>query len=189
MAGMGFAGIDDAFELRVGQDAVVDKARRQMRPVGRACGGATEAIAADCTSLVGCGFAPANADRLQRIAFIERVGQAAALGRRPRRRSRRRARRRSAWRGLTGSGRSGRDGRGLRRRAVAKEARGRRAAACAARRHQADRPSRAGRRHRGLAGRGGKTPRVIGRDAVDHGQPRVDRRAVAGIGLAGDRRA
>ena len=39
MAGMRFAGIDDAFELRVRQDAGGEKARRQMRPVGRAAAG------------------------------------------------------------------------------------------------------------------------------------------------------
>ena len=56
MAGMSFAGIDHALELRVGQDAGRQQPRRQMRPVaGR--GGATAAMAADCTSLVGCGRA------------------------------------------------------------------------------------------------------------------------------------
>ena len=58
MAGMRFAGIDDAFELRVRQEAALDQARRQQGLYdGR--GGATAAIAADCTSLVGCGCAPA----------------------------------------------------------------------------------------------------------------------------------
>ena len=36
MAGMRFAGIDDALELRVRQDAGGEQARRQMRPVGGA---------------------------------------------------------------------------------------------------------------------------------------------------------
>ena len=36
MTGMGLAGIDNAFELRVGQDAARKQPGRQMRPVGRA---------------------------------------------------------------------------------------------------------------------------------------------------------
>jgi hypothetical protein len=51
MIGMRLAGIDDGLELRVGQQLVdID---REVRPIAR-LGGATEAIAADCTSLVGC---------------------------------------------------------------------------------------------------------------------------------------
>jgi hypothetical protein len=45
-----FARVDDGLELGVGQQ-LVDVGRE--RPIAR-LGGATEAIAADCTSLVGC---------------------------------------------------------------------------------------------------------------------------------------
>jgi hypothetical protein len=53
MAGMGLAGIDDAFELGVGQQAVATRLAADAAD-RRGFGGATEAIAADCTSLVGC---------------------------------------------------------------------------------------------------------------------------------------
>ena len=55
MAGMGLAGIDDAFELGIGQQAIGDDVRRQMRPIGR-LGRRDRAMAADCTSCVGCGL-------------------------------------------------------------------------------------------------------------------------------------
>ena len=52
---MRLARINDGFKLRVGQQAVGD----DVQPAGAAdrtgLGGATEAMAADCTSLVGCG--------------------------------------------------------------------------------------------------------------------------------------
>ena len=41
---------------------------------------------------------------------------------------------------------------------------------------------------RGHAGRWRKGARVLGRETIDHRQPGVDRGAVAGIGLAGERR-
>ena len=50
---MGLAGVDHAFELSVGQQALGNDGRRQMRPIA-GFGGATEAMAADCTSRVGC---------------------------------------------------------------------------------------------------------------------------------------
>ena len=57
--GVGFAGIDDGLDLRIGQKAGFDQPFRQQGPVGREAAVSTEAMAADCTSFVGCGFAPA----------------------------------------------------------------------------------------------------------------------------------
>ena len=54
---MGLTRMDDALQLRIGEQAVGDEVGRQVRPVA-GFGGATEAIAADCTSRVGCGFDP-----------------------------------------------------------------------------------------------------------------------------------
>ena len=51
---MGLARINDGLKLRVGQQAVGDDISRKVRPIG-GIGGATDAIAADWTSLVGCG--------------------------------------------------------------------------------------------------------------------------------------
>jgi len=57
MTAMRLARVDDGFELGVGEEPPVI---RFDGTVGRyeGFGGATEAIAADCTSGVGCGFAP-----------------------------------------------------------------------------------------------------------------------------------
>ena len=82
MPAMGFAGSDDAFELGLGQDALADKALRQMRPVGglrrrdRSHGGRLHQGGR-------VRLRAGNADRLQAVAFIDRVGQAVAGGRRP----------------------------------------------------------------------------------------------------------
>ena len=83
MAGMRFAGIDDAFELRVRQEAALDKARRQERLVRRARrrnGGHRGRLHEPGRMRLR----PGDAQGLQRIAFVERGGQASALGRRPR---------------------------------------------------------------------------------------------------------
>ena len=91
MAGMGLAGIDDALELGVGQQAVGDDIGRQMRPVaglGRRDRGHRGRLHEPGRMRLRSG----NTDRLKRVAFIERVGDAAALGRRPVDRSRRRVR-------------------------------------------------------------------------------------------------
>jgi hypothetical protein len=54
---MGLAGIDHGLELGVGQQAIAQTSRAVSG--GRlGLGGATEAMAADCTSLVGCACAP-----------------------------------------------------------------------------------------------------------------------------------
>ena len=82
MAGMGFAGIDGAFELRVRQDAGGEKAWRQMRPVGggRRCDRGHRGRLNELRRMrLGAG----DMDRLQRIAFIEACRQADAFGRLP----------------------------------------------------------------------------------------------------------
>ena len=55
-------------------------------------------------------------------------------------------------------------------------------------RHQARHPIEQVGSIRGHAGRGRKGARVLGRDPIDHREPRFDRGAMAGIGLAGERR-
>ena len=79
---MRLAGIDDAFELRVGQQPIGDDAGRQMRPIAR--------LRRRDRSHRGRLHQPGrmrlrarNADRLQGVAFVERLADAAALGRRP----------------------------------------------------------------------------------------------------------
>ena len=79
---MGLAGIDDGFELGVGQQAVGDDVRRQMRPIGglrrrdRRHRGRLHELG---RMRLGAG----NTDRLQAVFFIERIGDAAAFRRRP----------------------------------------------------------------------------------------------------------
>ena len=46
-------------------------------------GGATEAMAADCTSRVGCGLRSGNTDRLKYVSFIKRFCDAPACFWRP----------------------------------------------------------------------------------------------------------
>ena len=57
MRGMRLARVDDGLELGVRKEAVTKNGCGQLGKVA-GFGGATEAIAADCTSLVGCGAAP-----------------------------------------------------------------------------------------------------------------------------------
>ena len=79
---MGFAGIDHAFELRVGEQPVGQHGRRQMRPVagfGRRDRGHRRRLHEARRMRLRSG----NADRLQDIALIERLGDAGALCRRP----------------------------------------------------------------------------------------------------------
>ena len=187
MPAMGFAGIDDAFELGLGQDALADEALRQMRPVGglrrrdRGHGGRLHQGGR-------VRLRAGNADRLQAVAFIDRVGQAAAGGRRPLagfvgkrfRRLRGRCRdgpRRPGRNSRTGLRPQGR-GQGLKRRGDGLRAR-----------RQAGLQGREqGGKIRRLCGRGRKMIGAIGRNPVDHGQARVDRRAVPGVEPAVDRR-
>ena len=75
---MGFAGLDDAFQLGVGQQALGDHLGRQMRPVAglgrrhRRHGGRLHEPGR-------MRHRARNADRLQRIALIQRLGDAAGL--------------------------------------------------------------------------------------------------------------
>ena len=146
-------------------------------------------MAADWTSLVGCGRASGNMDRLQRIAFVEAGGEACLAGAplaglvgefdevRHRRRAfdeaelrrlrpRRRPRRARKHGGGEGRGRTSTGG----------------AAAPAA--DPVEQFGGIG----GHAGRRRKGARILGRNAVDDREPGLHGRTVAGIGLAGDRR-
>ena len=79
---MGFASVDDALELRVREDAIRYDIGRQMRPIGwlwrrdrRHCSRLHEPC--------GMGLRAGNADRLQCVRFVERVGDLAGIGGRP----------------------------------------------------------------------------------------------------------
>lgn len=58
MRAVRLAGVDHGLELRVGQQAIAQNGRWRLQGGSWVSGGATEAMAADCTSLVGCGSAP-----------------------------------------------------------------------------------------------------------------------------------
>ena len=79
---MGLAGIDHAFELSVGQQAVGNDGRRQMRPIAgfrrrdRGHGGRLHQPRRMRRR-------SGNTDRLKSVSFIERLGDASALRRRP----------------------------------------------------------------------------------------------------------
>ena len=193
MTGMRLAGIDDALELRVREDAggrgggAADAAGRRgaaarprpWRPTARAWSDAawrrrygSPAARSPRRGCVvrphGCAGCPVaglvgqlHEIRRRRRAFDEAELRQGSL----------RPRRNRADGKHGGGGRAGEapvtGGRGGTRRAT-----------------QSSRSAAFG----GHAGRGRKGARVLGRDAVDHREPRVDRGAVAGIGLAGERR-
>ena len=79
---MGFARIDDAFELGVGEQAFGHNGRGEMRPVAglrrrdRCHGGRLDEPGRVARRA-------RNADRLERIALVKRFGEAAGLGRGP----------------------------------------------------------------------------------------------------------
>ena len=79
---MGLAGIDDAFELGVGQQAVRDDIGGQVRPIA-GLGRRHRRHRRRLHQLGGMRLRAGNTDRLQSVFFIERLGDAAALGRRP----------------------------------------------------------------------------------------------------------
>ena len=187
MAAMGLAGIDDAFELGVGQEAIGDDVGRQVRPIGR-LRRRDRGHRGRLHELGRMRLRTGDADRLQRVCLIERIGQAAALGRRP-------------VDGLIGE----LDAAGLERCAprsdvAAWRRRGLGADGCRGRSAaEADwRPSRqAGAAARAAATQpsnvatSGAMPGDAGNDVgssagqpVDDGQPRLDRRAVPGIDRA-----
>ena len=70
MAGMRLAGIDDALELRVRQDAGREQARRQMRPIARA-GRGDGGHGRRLHEPGRMGLRVGNPDRLKRIALVE----------------------------------------------------------------------------------------------------------------------
>ena len=70
MAGMGFAGINDALELRVGEDAGGEESRRQIRPVGGA-GRGNRGHRGRLHELGRVRPRVRDPDRLQRVAFVE----------------------------------------------------------------------------------------------------------------------
>ena len=69
---MRLAGIDDAFELGVRQQAVGDNVRRQMRPIGR-LGRRDRGHRRGLDELGRMRLRAGNTDRLQAIFFIERI--------------------------------------------------------------------------------------------------------------------
>ena len=77
-AGMRLAGIDHAFELGVGQQAVGDDGRRQMRAIG-GLGRRDRRHRGRLHEPGRMRLRSGNADRLKRVAFVERLGDAAAL--------------------------------------------------------------------------------------------------------------
>ena len=87
---MGLAGIDDAFELGVRQQAVGDEVRRQMRPVGW-LGRRDRGHRRRLHELGGMRLRAGNTDRLQSVFFIKRIREAHALRAASSRWSRRRA--------------------------------------------------------------------------------------------------
>ena len=77
-----FAGIDDALELRIGQQALGDDIGRQAWPIARLrrCDGRhRRRLHQPCRM----GLRTDNPDRLQLVSFVQRLGKAAALGRLP----------------------------------------------------------------------------------------------------------
>ena len=78
IVGMGLAGIDDAFELGVREQAVGDDVRRQMRPIGR-LGRRDRGHGGRLHELGRMRLRAGNTDRLQRVFLIERIGDPAAF--------------------------------------------------------------------------------------------------------------
>src|SRR3546814_1625117 len=79
---MGLAGIDDAFELGVGEQAVRDDGRREMRAVarlGRRDGRHGRRLDQPRRMRLGI----RDADRLEGVALIERLADAPGFGGRP----------------------------------------------------------------------------------------------------------
>ena len=81
MAGMGFAGINDAFELRVGQDPGREQAGRQMRPV-RGAGRGDRRHGGRLHEHGRMRLRAGKMDRLQRVGFVETGGET-GFARRP----------------------------------------------------------------------------------------------------------
>ena len=80
--GMGLAGIDDGFELGVGQQAVGDDVRRQMRPIARHRR-RDRRHRRRLHELGRMRLRAGNTDRLQSVFFIKRIGEFTAFRGRP----------------------------------------------------------------------------------------------------------
>jgi hypothetical protein len=186
MACMGLAGIDHALEFRIGQKEIGDQPHRQTWLVGgfgRCHGGHGRRLDEPGRMRLRSG----NTDRLQGATCIKRIGDATALGRLPldglggefdagwfgggdKGRDWPRCANRS---GTNREGPSGRYAGGRRRNGRSRRN------LCRHPRQQRGRISR----HPGRDREGG---RIVGRDAVDGGQARVDDRSVTGIDAAID---
>ena len=179
--GMRLAGIDDALELRVGQQAVGDDVRRKVRPIGR-LRRRDRRHRGRLHQLGRMRLSAGNADRLKCIVFVERLGDPAALGRRPvdgligefsrrgircgsRGAGRAHARRRGPVRGMTGRAIGG---------AATAVAIGNRGGTYSV--TQPSSVATSGATPRG----GGNVVAIVRGHAVDHGQPRLDGGAVLG---------
>ena len=91
VTGMGLARVDDALELGIRQQSARNDCGRQMRPVGR-FRGCHRRHRHGLHQLGRMGLRIGNKDRLQAVFFIKRLGDTPALGRTANPRSRRRVR-------------------------------------------------------------------------------------------------
>ena len=189
---MGLAGIDHAFELSVGQQAVGDDGGRQMRPIAgfrrrdRGHGGRLHQPRRMRRR-------SGNTDRLKSVSFIERLGDPSALRRRPvhgligefdgRRFDNRRSG--PAWRSCAGQRICGRH---PRRDWRAGASCGRSQLHGGPRRDQPRHPVEQDGRVVCHARRSRERRRIVGGYAVDDRQARFSAGAVAGIGPAIDGR-
>jgi len=185
---MGLAGINDAFELGLGQLPLRQYGGWQMRTVARL----GRRDRGHCRRLHQPGWMRSrarDADRLQRVSLVERLGEATALGLSPI------ARLVGELDGFDRRGDgcrwAGRNGTRTRRHRAHRRARqdrreARRRRFCS-RRNLRDDPIQQGRGVGCYSWRCREHRRVGGRHAVDHRQAGRDRRAVAGIDGAVDR--
>ena len=82
MPGMGLAGIDHAFQLRVRQQSVGDDPARKLRAIAR-LGRSDRGHRGRLDKLGRVGQGPGNLYRLKRIAFVDRLGQVGGRVRSP----------------------------------------------------------------------------------------------------------
>ncbi len=182
---MGLAGIYHRLELGVGQQAIGDDRSRKRRAIARRrrrdrCHGGR------LHQFGGMGPCARDADRLERIGLVDRVRQAATLGRRPVHgliveRHAFDFSRAPGGRGGCGPGEIAANGA---RRGVGRDLGQRDSHA------QGQVPLDPGKQRRDVwrdAGGYGKARSILGGRLVDDGQARLDRRAVLGIDRARDR--
>ena len=186
-----FAGVDDALELGVGEQAIGNEVARKMWLIGRlrrrhrGHGGGLHEPGR-------MGLRSGNTNRLKRVSFIKRIRDSVAFRRLP-------------VDGLISELDAGRFDvlrsgaalrSGVREPRAQRPCRDRRGGACDRRRHGRGRSRRNVARHpveqRGRVacrpGRSRKRRRIIGRDTIDDGQAGLGRGAVAGIDPPVDRR-